>query len=157
MKTNKSTLIYLTLLVTLIAGATLTPLQAGLEIKANVTWDPKNYTWDGPPNPWYAEVWLTAGYKAQTDINHTTILLEGLYPPSAPPFNATHAPRLIIPFNGIDVKNLLYLKISHEGILVPGRYRVGLAIIGNLTSTYGGLPFRGEGVIVVTVPEGPPP
>jgi len=156
MKTNKLTLLSLALLTTLILGVAFMVSQAQTEVKANVAWDPKYLTYDTtPPEPYNAEVWLTGGHKAQTEINATTILLEGLYSPSGTPYNAIHGPRLIIPFAGADVKAAIFLKLpSHMGILTPGTYRIPLEITGKL---YTGETFRGDGVIVVTVPNPPPP
>jgi len=156
MKPNKLALIYLGILAIIILGATFTMSMATTEVGANVAWDPRTYSWDGtPPDPWNAEVWLKGGHKAQTEIDPATILLEGLYSPSAPPYNATHGPRLIIPFLGENVKAAIFAKLpSHMGTLIPGTYRISLEITGKL---YTGETFRGDGTIRVTVPNPSPP
>ncbi|RLI44157.1 hypothetical protein DRO69_08000 [Candidatus Bathyarchaeota archaeon] len=149
MKPRRLTLISLTLLATILIGAGIIIVLSPTEIGANVKWDPKTYTWDGtPPTYWNAQISLKQGHKAQTEIIPATILLEGIYSPIIAPYNATHGPRLIVPFSGSDVKAVLFDKIAHMGVVYPGRYRVTLEITGQLI---GGETFRGSGVIVVTV------
>lgn len=153
MKRWKLTLTSLTLLATLLIGAGIIMVLSPTEVGANVKWDPRTYTWDGTvPALWNAQVWLKQGHKAQTEIDHTTIRLEDIYEPIYDEiYNATHGPRLIIPFDGDDVKAALLSKLpAHMGILIPGRYRIPLEITGKL---YTGETFRGSGVIVVTVLE----
>jgi hypothetical protein len=152
MKPKKLTLISLTLLAILLVGAGVILMLSAAEIKASVKWDPKGYTLDGTvPSSWNAEIKLTGGHKAQTEINASTILLEGLYSPSSAAYNATHGPSLIVPFNGNDVKAALDSKLPyHMGIVAPGRYRIPLEINGTL---YTGEEFLGSGTITVTVPE----
>lgn len=146
MKLEKSILVYLTML-TMLGTSSILVFSQGTEVKANVAWNPRSYTlYSTVPNPWNAEIWLTRGHK-RDEINTTTILLEGVYPPMADPYPATHGPRLIIPFNGETVKMLLLQKLVHEA---PGRHRVPLIITGFLLD---GIPFRGVGYIKLTIPE----
>jgi len=166
MKTRTLTLISITLLATLVLGATFTLTQAQKPVGAGVKWDPKYYTWDTvpPPDPWTAAVSTHGGHKAQTEINVTTVLLEGLYSPGCvkypsdpnyAPSPALHGPALNIPFDGWDVKAAIEPKLpGHMGILIPGTYRISLTITGKL---YSGETFSGDGVVVVTVPNSPPP
>jgi hypothetical protein len=146
MKLGKLTLVYITSLVIML-GASIIVLSQGQEIKANVAWDPRKYTYGTEvPNPWNAQIWLTKGYK-RDDINTTTILLEGIYKPSADPYPAERGPRLIVPFDGSDVFEALTSKLPH---LEPGKYRIGLEITGLLLD---GTPFRGVGYIQVIIDE----
>lgn len=158
MKLTKITLISLALVVMLIigAGVALTLSNAAPGVKANIAFDPKYYTWDTPPpNPWNAEIWLTGGHKAATEINASTILLQGLYSPSGPTYLIPQDSRLGVPFNGNDVKAaIMPLLPTHMGILIPGRFRISLTITGNLNT---GEAFSGDGVVVVTVNPPPPP
>lgn len=153
MKPKTLALISLILLVAIIGTGTFAALSAP-DVKANVKWDPKSYTWDGVPPPWNAEISLTGGHKRH-EIDTSTILLEGTYSPGTP-YNATHGPRLILPFDGLDVKAAIEPYLPwHMGVVMPGRYRIELEITGNLLPEYGGELFRGTGVITVTVPESP--
>ena len=158
MKPKKLALISLTLLAILLVGAGVILALSAAEIKANVRWDPKGYTFgDGVPEQWNAEIWLTGGHKAQTEINHTTIRLHDSGVTYEPIYeqitNSTHGPRLIVPFSGTDVWAALDSKLPyHMGVLEPGRYRVSLVINGSLK--YTGEEFRGSGVIVYTLPDG---
>ena len=153
MKPKKLTLISITLLAILLVGAGIILALSASEIKANVKWIPKGYTLDGTvPDPWNAEIQLTGGHKAQTEINASTILLEGLYSPSSAAYNTTHGPKIIVPFSGNNVKAAVDSKLPyHMGIVAPGRYRISLEINGTL---YTGEEFRGSGTITVTVPDG---
>jgi hypothetical protein len=156
MKTRGLTLLTVALLSTLLLGAgALLVLTAQEVIGANVAWDPKTYTWNGiPPDPWNAEVWLKKGHKAQEEIVPESIRLEDIYTPEAPPYPKVHGPRLVIPFDGYDVRAAILPKLpTHMGLLVPGTYRIKLKITGSLI---GGELFEGYGVIRVTVPEATP-
>jgi hypothetical protein len=156
MKTRTLIPIYIGILAIAIIGASLVISRAATTIGANVAWDPKSYTYDNPPpNPWNAEVWLKGGHKAQTEIDKSTIKLEGLYSPSATPYNALHGPKLVVPFLGNDVKAAIYAKLpGHMGVLTPGIYRLQLVITGKLLT---GEDFMGDGVVTVTVLPPPPP
>jgi hypothetical protein len=153
MKPRKLTLISLALLATLLIGAGAVIVLSPKPVGANIKWDPKSITWDGIPPPTFnAQISLKGGYKAQTELNVSTLLLEGLYSPSGPHTNATHGPKILVPFSGSDVKAALSPKLpTHMGILIPGRYRIDLDLTGKL---YTGETVEGSGVIVVTVPEG---
>jgi hypothetical protein len=152
MNTKRISIITLTIFAALIIGTAAILSQAPATLGANVAWDPKTWTFDSPPDPWNSEVSLKGGHKAQTEIDPATILLESTYSPSGTPTNATHGPRLIVPFAGMDVKSALASKIpQHMGVLIPGTYRIQLVISGYLKPAYGSLPWSGDGVITVTV------
>ena len=156
MKLQKLTLVYVILLATILVSTGAIIALSAPDIKANVKWVPKTYTWDNlPPDPWSAEVALTGGHKAD-EIDGTTIWLEGMYLPSGPLYPAPHGPKVMVPFDGWDVKAAIEPKLPwHMGIVMPGRYRIELEITGNTLPEYGGLPFRGIGTITITVPESP--
>ncbi len=155
MKARTPTLISIAILTTLIIGAVFLQSKAQTALPINVVFDPKSYTWDGLPSPtWNAEIWRQ---KVQDRANFTTIRLEGTYSPVATPYPSLHGPRLILPFNGDDVKAALFTKMpSHMGVLVPGTYKVNLIVSGNLKAEFGGTPFEGSGLIIVTVLPTPP-
>ena len=154
MKPKTLTLISLVLLATILAGTGALIALSANTVKANVKWDPKSWDWDGvPPNPWNAELALTGGHKVE-ELNTTTILLEGLYSPSAPVYPAPHGPKVMVPFSGWDIKAAIAPKLpEHMGIFIPGRYRVELEVSGYLLPEYGEEAFRGISIITVTVPE----
>jgi hypothetical protein len=155
MKSHIPTLISIALLATLVIGIVFTQTMAPADVLAiNVAFDPKNYEWNGTPPPWNAEIWRQ---KVQDTADYSTIRLEGTYSPIATPYPALHGPRLIVTFNGEDVKTALFMKLpSHMGILEPGTYKVKLTVSGYLKPEYGGTPFEGDGTIVVTVLPPPP-
>lgn len=151
MKLGKPTLIYLIILITMLGASTVLVLPKGSEVKAKVKWRPKKYLLDAPvPYPWNAEIWLTGGHK-RDEIDIATIRLEGTYSPSDTPTPAVHGPRLIVPFDGEVVRDLLLVKLPH---IAPEKYRIPLEITGLLQD---GTSFRGTGYIHLTVPENPSP
>lgn len=137
----------MTMLATMLLGAFFAQTQAQTILPINVVFDPKSYTWDGTPPPWSAEIWRQ---KVQDRADYGSIRLEDIYIPVAVT-PAVHGPRLIINFSGDDVKEAIYLKINHFGIVYPGVYTVLLKVSGNLLPAYGGDPFEGYGKITVTV------
>jgi len=154
MKPRKITLLSITLLATIMIGAGAILVLSPSVVGANVAWKPKYYALDHGKQCVEAEVWLKGGHKAQVEIDQETILLEGEISPWKTPYNKTHGPRLVIPFKGMDVRKIIVEKMLH---MEPGRYRVPLEITGFLKEEYGGLPFKGSGVVVVTIPENSPP
>ena len=152
MKPKILTLISLTLLASLLIGAfAFTAFAPKPELKLKVKWKPAAYTTDSwAPDPWIAEIFFAPPRPVET-INPSTILLEGIYSPSAPPYHSPSKERLEVPFNGWDVVAALYTKAPHMN---PGNYLVWLEITGNLND---GTLFRGSGCINMTIPEGSPP
>jgi hypothetical protein len=155
MKTRTPTLISIAILATLVIGAIVFQSIAQTSaLPINVVFDPKSYEWNGTPPPWNAEIWRQ---KVQDTADYSTIRLEGIYAPIATPYPALHGPRLICPFNGEDVKAILYTRLpTHMGVLVPGTYKVKLIVSGYLKPEFGGTPFEGDGTITVTVLPPPP-
>jgi hypothetical protein len=84
-------------------------------------------------------------------IDPSTILLEGLYTPSSPPYYSYWGYVLCAPFHGDDVLAALLFKAGH---MSPGQQYVYLTITANL---YDGTPISGSGKITLTIPEPPPP
>lgn len=154
MKTRKITLLSITLLATIILGAGAILVLPQKPVGANVAWKPKYYVLDHAKCSIEAEIWLKGGHKAQVEIDPETILLEGKISPWKTPYNKTHGPRLVIPFHGVRVRQIIVEKMLH---MSSGKYRVSLTITGSLKEEYGGLPFKGSGVVVVTIPENSPP
>jgi len=152
MKPKTLTLISIALLTTLMLGAVaVNVFSAPPELKLKAKWKPATYTMDNnPPDPWNAEIYF-APPRTLTDIDPSTLLLEGLYSPESPPYPHAFKDRLVVPFDGYDVLSALLPKLPH---LQPGTFEIFLEITGRL---YDGRSFRGTGSITVTVPEPPPP
>jgi hypothetical protein len=155
MKPKRLAIISLALLATMILGTSAIIALSATDIKANVKWYPKSYTFDSPPpDPWAAQLQLVAGHS-YAEVDEATILLEGMYPPSGAIYPSV-GPKVMVPFDGLDVKAAIEPKLPwHMGIVMPGKYRIELEITGNLLPEYGEEPFRGASVITVTVSESP--
>ena len=158
MKTWKLTLIYLTLLVVLSLGILVVEVQpAPPRARAKAYFYPRTFLLDGPPDTW--EAWLHFSPKRTAEeINASTILLEGIYPPSADPYDHPKQPKVVVPFDPHDIMDVAILKLYHNGEpLEPGSgYLVTLEITGLLI---GGTPFSTgmSGSIVLFIPDLPPP
>lgn len=152
MKQGKLTLLSISLFVALIAGALIINATGVKPLKLKVKWKPVEYPLDGPPaDPWNAEIYFSPP-RDLSEIDPSTLLLEGMYTPTADPYMATAKPRLVVPFNGNDVVAAVMAKAPH---MAPGtEMRIWLEITGAL---YDGTTFAGEGGINVIVPETPPP
>lgn len=152
MKTRTITFIALAIVATLIIGAfTFNAMSAPKELKLKVKWRPMYYTLDSaPPDPWIAQVFF-APPRTLTDINPSTIRLEGIYTLESAPYLLDMNGRLALPFHGYDVLTAAMSKMPH---MTSGTYYVSLEITGNL---YDGTPIRGSGTITLIVPEIPPP
>lgn len=152
MKARTTTLLSLILLASLLIGAiAITALSAPQVLKLKVKWKPNHYVlYTSVPDPWNAEV-LFAPARPLDDINASTILLEGTYAPSGPPYMSPNQPRLVIPFYGGDV---LAAMLSKAGHLSTGEYRISLEITGELDD---GTPFRGSKGIILIIDSGSPP
>jgi len=148
MKMRTIAFLSMTLLATILLGAFFAQTLAQTTLPINVVFDPKSYTLDGTPPPWNAEIWRQ---KIQDRADYATIKLEDLYT-AVTVTPAIHGPRLIVNFSGTDVKEAIFAKISHMGILYPGVYNIKLKVSGNLLPAYGGDPFEGYGKLTVTVP-----
>ncbi len=152
MKTRTLTLISITLLTTLLLGAVaINVLSQPKELKLKVKWKPNEFTMDGyVPDPWIAEVFF-APPRGFSDVDPSTILLEGMYTLQSDPYVTFSGRRLALPFNGYDVLMALLVKAPH---MAPGTYEISLEITGNL---YDGTPFRGSGSIDITMNSDPSP
>jgi hypothetical protein len=156
MKPKRLAILSLALLATMILGTGAIIALSANDIKANVKWYPRSYTFDNPPpDPWLAQLQLVAGHH-YSEVDEATILLDGMYSPSGAMYPAPHGPKAMVPFDGLDVKLAIEPKLPwHMGVVMPGKYRIDLEITGNLLPEYGEEPFRGTGVITVTVSESP--
>lgn len=151
MKTRTITFIAVAVLATLLVGTfAFNVLAPAKDLKLKVKWKPNSILLDTYiPDPWNAEVYFSPP-EDLTQINPGTVRLEGTYTLESTPYITTSM-RLALPFHGYDVLTAILTKIPH---MMPGSYRVGLEITGNL---YDGRAFRGTGYINATVPELPPP
>ncbi len=158
MKTRKLTLLLLTLLATLLIGAAvINVLWAPKTLKLKVQWKPVDYVLDNPiPDPWNAEIWFVGGEYEFDEIDPASLLLEGVYEPESDPYESETRPRLVVPFDGYDVLDIVLLKAGHMSV---GEYRVWLEITGEVVDkkTQQRTPFEGKGGITLIIPENPPP
>jgi len=144
MKHNKLTLLFPTILIALLIGAFAVQVSsAPAVLKLTVWWRPKTYLmWNPTPDPWRAVVGFRVWpHRNATDIDPSTILLEGKYRPESAPSPIFGGLLLVVPFDGMDVLEALMTKVPH---MTPGQYLVELEITGRL---YDRTPFRGSGVI----------
>jgi len=150
MKTRKLTLLFLTMLATIMLGAVaVSVLSPPPTLKLKVKWTPRVYELNNNPPTWNAEIYF-APPRPLDEIDVETIQLEGGYTPVSDPY-PTVTSRLVVPFDGYDVLDALMPKLPH---MAPGEYRVYLEITGKL---FDGTPFSGSGGINVVVPEPSPP
>ena len=156
MKTRKLTLIYLTLIATLVLGIFAVEVLSGPK-KARVKgwFYPRTYTLGTPlPDTW--DVWLKfAPPRSVDEIDTETIRLEDRYEPCKPyPYDLKN--RVVVPFKAKDVLRAAIEKLVHDGFLLPGSYLVYLEVTGLLKD---GTPFSTgmSSVIVLYVPEPNPP
>jgi hypothetical protein len=156
MKPKTLTLISLAILASLLIGAFAFDAFGAKELKLKVKWRPVAYTLGDPvPDPWDAEIFF-APLRDLSEIDTSTILLEGLYSPSGTStILGSSPPRMSVPFNGNDVIRAVLSKADH---MEPGyTYHISLTITGNLKPEYGGNPFSGDGAINLVVPDVSPP
>ena len=152
-------------LLVLILGIFLIPAVEATIEAFSVTFEPKTMDLYDPDEL----ITVTIRFKSAhgedqrvVEIDTTTVLLEGSVTP-IPGSNSTGTkpPEYRCDFDGYAVRDVLWMKIYHEG-LPPnpqGIYVVHLTITGNL---YDGTPFSGEGHIQVkpghhSSPPPPPP
>jgi len=147
MKTRTITFIAVAILATLLIGTfAFNVLAPAKDLKLKVKWKPNTILLDTTaPDPWNAEVYF-APPEDLTQVNPTTVRLEGTYTLESTP-HITTSMRLALPFHGYDVLLAIWAKLPH---MAPGSYRVGLEITGSL---YDGRAFRGTGYVNATVPE----
>jgi len=171
MKTSKTTLIYLTLLATLMLGAFTLQVSAPKPLTVNVTFYPDTINLEAPG--WTTKLvnvtlWFDPGKYDARDIDPKTVLIEGVLGPKGG-WKRTWTERAweiknnpwVLKFNvaGSSLIDLLWMIISHENI--PGPVAtIPLTVTGNLYETLGALPFTGTGYITVymsgTTPPPPP-
>ena len=157
MRIGKMTLVYACILSLMVGTGVILSLALASTYKANVRFTPRTYILDtGYPELWNATIWLTHGYKAD-QIDTGTIELSDPEAPSTPisPLGTQVVKgKLLASFDGDAVYNMIWLKITHLGFFVPGRYRLPFRITLN---TLDETAFEGIGYITVIVPEPPPP
>jgi len=152
MKLRKLTLLSITILASLLIGAfAVTVLSAPPVLKLKVKWKPATYTLDSTaPDPWNAEIFF-APPRPLSDVDITSLRLEGTIQPKSPPYlDPSKNGRIIVPFIGDDVVEALLSKLPHY---TPGQFIIFLEISGRLKD---GKPFKGSGPITLTLPELPP-
>lgn len=154
MKTRKLTILSLALLATLVLSIFVIEVFSPPKVKAKARFYPRTHTLDGPPTTWNAHLSFSPP-RSVDEIDTSTIRLEGVYSPSAEPYDLPKkGKRVVVPFDGYDVLTAALLKAGH---MAPGSANlIFLEITGQLKD---GRPFRTgmSGCIVIFVPELPPP
>ena len=157
MRIGKMTLVYACILSLMLGTSVILSLALASTYKASVRFSPQTYILDtDPPEFWNATIGLTHGYKGD-QIDTGTIELSDPGAPSAPlspDGTAIVKGKLLAWFDGDAVYSMIWLKITHLGLLTPGRYRLPFRITLN---TLDETAFEGIGYITVIVPEPPPP
>lgn len=158
MKTKILTLISLTILASLLLGAfALNAFSAPPRLRVKAYFKPNTYDTSNPvPQPWNVWLHFASSSVNASQIDESSILLEGLYSPMSAPYDLPNRQGswVAVPFNGYDVLEAALTKIGH---MVPGQgYLVFLEVTGQ---TKDGTPFAtgGSGCIWVTDPEVSPP
>ena len=155
MKTRTVTLLSIALLATLAIGAFVTQvLSAPPRARAKAWFYPRTYILDNSvPQPW--NVWLHfSPPRTASELDALSIRLEGLYTPSAAPYDHPNQPKIVVPFDGYDVLAAAMTKMGH---MTPGQsYLVFLEVTGLLED---GTPFStgSSGCIVLFIPDCSPP
>lgn len=158
MKTNKLTLIYLTLLISLIGVFVLSPsASATLEVR-QVKFEPRTFDLENPDTVIVRiKIFDSVTNKSLVDqINPATVLLENYIPPTNT-YTTKTPPEFIAKFDGYTVAFMIYAKIAHMGLATPHPWVplvVTLTIAGQLND---GTPWQGTGTIKVFIPDSPPP
>lgn len=163
MKSGTSlTLVFSILLILLFAGTLLLPAATATIVAKSVDFEPKYMDLTDPEEIVTATIRFSAAHgedQRVVEINTSTVLLEGTLAP-IPGSNSTGTkpPEYRCDFDGPSVRDILWLKIYHNGMPPnpQGNYVVDLTITGDL---YDGTPFTGIGHIQVKPHKGhsPPP
>jgi len=130
----------------------------------SVTYEPKRLDLYNPDELVTATIRFKSAHgedQRVVEINTSTVLLEGTVPAiTGSNSTGTSPPEYRCDFDGPSVRNVMWLKIYHDGMPPnpQGNYVVDLTITGEL---YDGTPFTGTGHIQVqpkkTDPAPPPP
>jgi hypothetical protein len=158
MKPKVLTIISLSILATLLLGAfALNAFSAPPRLRAKAYWKPNTYdTANPPPNPWNVWLHFASSSVNASQLDASSILLEGIYHPILAPYDLPNKSGswVVVPFDGYDV---LTAAITKAGHMTPGgRYLVFLEVTGTLKD---GTPFStgSSGAIVLFDPEVSPP
>jgi hypothetical protein len=164
MKPSALTIVFSAVLILLTVGTLLMPGATALIEAFSVDFEPKRMDLYNPDEL----VTVTIRFKSAhgedqrvVEINTSTVLLEGTVPAvTGSNSTGTAPPEYSCDFDGPSVRNVIWLKIYHDGMPPnpQGNYVVDLTITGDL---YDGTPFTGTGHIQVkpkqTDPAPPPP
>ena len=158
MKAWKLTLICLTLITSVTLGIFAVEMgSAGKTVRVKGFTYPRTYTLDNnkPPQPWNIDLKF-APPRSVDEIDTSSILVEGVPIPYGDPINhPKKRSRIVVPFDGDWLREVVMSKLSHAGPIVPGAHLVFIEITGYLVD--GETPFStgGSCVIVVFVPDNP--
>jgi hypothetical protein len=158
MKTKTLTLISIAIITTLVLGTViLNAFSAPPRVRAKAYWKPNTYdTINQIPDPWNVWLHFASSSVDASQLNASSILLEGVYHCVSDPYDLPNKQGswIVVSFNGYDVFAAARAKIGH---MTPGQsYMVFLAVTGALKD---GTPFDtgSSGAIIIWDPETPPP
>ncbi len=164
MKPTALTVVFSVVLIVLSVGTLLMPGATALIEAFTVTFEPRYMDLYNPDELVTVTILFKSAHgedQRVVEINTSTVLLEGTVPAiTGSNFTATKPPEYRCDFDGPSVRNVMWLKIYHDGMPPnpQGNYVVDLTITGEL---YDGTPFTGTGHIQVkpkkTDPAPPPP
>jgi hypothetical protein len=158
MKTRTLTLLSVSLLATLMIGAFVLNAYSGPpRLRAKAYWKPNTYdTTNLPPDTWNVWLHFASSSVDASQLDASSILLEGLYSPISAPYDLPNKQGswIVVPFNGYDVLAAAITKAGH--MTVGESYLVFLEVTGQ---TIDGTPFNtgSSGAIVIFDPEVSPP
>jgi hypothetical protein len=158
MKTRTLTIISVALLATMVLGIFVNQaLSPAPRLRAKAYFKPNTYDTSNPvPQPWLVWLHFASNDVSASQLDASSILLEGVYAPSGAPYDlpSKSASWVVVPFNGYDVLIAAITKIGH--MTVGQSYMVFLTVTGK---TIDGTPFDtgSSGAVIIYDPEVSPP
>ena len=146
------------MLATLLIGAYVAEVfSAPPRLKAKAYFKPNTYYTDNPvPQPWNVWLHFASSSVDASQLDASSILLEGLYHPISAPYDlpSKSGSWVVVPFDGYDVLAAALAKIGH---MTPGTN--AWAFLGVTGTTKDGTPFDTgmSGVVTIFDPEVSPP
>jgi hypothetical protein len=158
MKTRTLAVISAVLLATMVLGIFVSQVfSAPPRLRAKAYFKPNTYdTANPPPNPWNVWLHFASSSVDASQLDASSILLEGIYHPISAPYDlaSKSGSWIVVPFDGYDV---LTAAITKAGHMTPGQsYMVFLEVTGQ---TNDGTPFStgSSGAVIIFDPEVSPP
>jgi len=147
-------------------GIAFLPGTQAKVLKAGVIIEPHRVDLGSQMPPEVTAIIKIVGAYDVTQIDSSTILMEGYLPPLWTEIRilitdeGEEELRLVAGFDGNGVEAILWAKIYHLGITTPNPNapaKIGLDVTGNLLPEYGGTAFAGTGDLKVIIPVNNPP